>query len=81
MSLFYIDRSVQESDRLDTPLNRFRSTNSRTHISDCASIRRIPIIQHRELPAYPRTVDAHVHYSESKLDPHGLYTIHRRERE
>jgi hypothetical protein len=75
-----LDCSFQEPNRLDTPLNRVRSSNPRAYTSHSSSQRRVAIIQHSQLATNPGSLDAHVRDTEPKLYSDGLQAIHRRER-
>jgi hypothetical protein len=70
--VFRTDSSVQEPDRLDTPVNRVRSSDTRTHIGYCTGVWRFSIFQYCKLTADPRTMDANVCNSESELDTNGI---------
>ena len=71
-----LDRGLQESNRLDSSLDWLGPTHTRTDSSNCSSFWRFSVLQHRQHVANPRTVDAHVHHTEPKLNTESLHAIY-----
>jgi len=74
------DWSLQGSDRLDLTFHRQCTTHSRPYPRHRASLRRFAILQRRQFPTHPGSLDAHVHNPKSIFDPKGLHTVHKRQR-
>lgn len=72
-----LDRSVQEPNRLDPPLHRLRPPNPRPHPRHRPSIRRLAVLQHSQLAAHARPLDAHVHHSQPIFDSEGVHAVHK----
>jgi len=70
------DSSLQKPNRLDPPLRRLRPPNTRPHPRRRRSLRRLPILQRRQLPAHPRPLDAHVRHPEPILRASSVHAIH-----
>lgn len=70
------DSSIWESNRLDPSVYRLCPTNTRKDVSYCSSVRWVTIIQYRQFPPDPRSVDARVCHPESELHCNGLYIVH-----
>ena len=72
-----LDSCFQEPNRLDSTQHRFSPPDPRSHARHRASLWRLAVIQHRQFAPHPRSLDAHVYYSESVVHPQSLHAIHR----
>lgn len=69
------DCSIQKPTRLDPAKHRQHPPNTRPHARHCPSMRRLAVLQRRELPPPSRSVDAHVHDPESVVDSQGVHAF------